>query len=687
MKSKIIKWILASLFLIILISCTLEEPVLPTWFAQWGIPFDASFTMTEALDDPNFITDTTSTGEVVVAISVSDTSEEKTVTSSDLAIKPDDDAAGENLDDLSLGDQGPEKSTNFDLTDMMPGASAGTVVVQPGTSVEIDLIYLLYYDINYAHVETGIFQIELVNNTPLDIDAGTQITIYDDSTNTMIGTTDIPGVVPANSSAFAIPDMVLDDKVIHTRFRLVMQVPLVSGSYTISQPDIDNSTSWVNGTLFDLVVLEAEARFPQQTLFISDSTSIMEEDHRIRKGIVDEGQIFLTLENNIDATARVKVRLLNFSHVVTGEALTDSVVLEPRSTTPKTIFVENYRIADYPDSNSGNLVDYIYYEVDIVTDSTESYVTITQDDDVYVTVEPDSLFFRMIDGDIDRIEIEIEPIVKDDFDDFSKIDGQIFLDSLEMKMNLYNETNLPIDITLLISGTNGTEEITLASITGEIPRAEAGGYLPIVLSGDDPYPNIVDLMSILPTSIRMEAEALIDGEGSVQVGQNVWSDYHIYSPLFLRLADTSSITADIEEQEISNRENLEKYVTDPTLLVDIINGLPISSFSSIYVSNDSTDLFEITEDDSTKFIISDLYVDPGIIGSNGFVETPEKSEIIIELTPEQFALFYNNEKVYIGTKTFLDPTDGLVKFRPEDGMNIFGFFRFQYKMDLNQDKE
>jgi len=685
MKSKLIIWIFPSLFLLILISCTLEEPVIPTWIAQWGIPFDAGFTMTEALDDPNFIIDTTSTGDTRIAISISDTSDEKTVTSSDLAIKPDDDAAGESLDDLTLGTQGPERSSTFDLDDMMPGVSAGPVNIPPGTSVEIDLIYLLYYDINYAHVETGTFQIELVNNTPLDIDAGTQITIYDDSTNTMIGTTEIPGAVQANSSAFATPDMVLDDKVIHTRFRLVMQVPLVSGSYEISQPDIDNSTSWVNGTLFNLSVLEAEAKFPQQTLFISDSTSIMEEDHRIRKGIIDHGQIHLTLDNNIDATARVKVRLLNFSHIETGEALIDSVVLNPRSTTPKTIFVENYRIADYPDSNSGELVDYIHYEVDIVTDTTESFVTITQDDNVFVTVEPDSLFFRMIDGIVDRIEIDIEPIVKDDFDELGKIDGTIYMDSLEMRLNMHNETNLPIDITFFISGTDDTEEVTLDPIHAIIPKADEGGYLQIKLRGDDPSPNIVDLMGIMPTSIRMEAEAFVDGEGSVQVGQSVHADYHIFTPLFIRIIEPSSIETDIIEENIDEdvQDKIKNNVKSAVFLIDVVNGLPVGSEAVVYVANDSTKLFDDTiPDDSTKFTIRDLEIGAGNIGIDGFVESPTTDNLRIELTEERRKLFYSNDTIFIGTKVILKDTDNkLVKFRPEDEISILGFFQFNFLMN------
>jgi hypothetical protein len=132
-----------------------------------------------------------------------------------------------------------------------------------------------------------------------------------------------------------------------------------------------------------------------------------------------------------------------------------------------------------------------------VTDSCETYKTIHQDDDVYVTVEPDSLYFRMIDGIVDRIEIDIDPIVKDDFDDLSKIDGTIYLDSLEMRLNMYNETNLEIDITLNISGTDDIRNVTLDPIHTTIPPADEGGYRQIKLRGDDPSPNPI-IKLILP---------------------------------------------------------------------------------------------------------------------------------------------------------------------------------------------
>jgi len=374
------------------------------------------------------------------------------------------------------------------------------------------------------------------------------------------------------------------------------------------------------------------------------------------------------------------------NHVLTGETLVDSVVLPPNSTTPKTIIVEDYRIADYPDSNSGAFVDYIYYEVDVVTDSCESYATINQEDDVFVTVEPDSLYFRMIDGDIDRIEIEIEPIEKEITDDLSKIEGTIYLDSLEMKLNMSNETNLPIDITLTITGTDGTREVTVGPNNYIIPRADEGGYLQIKLRGDDPSPNIVDLMGILPTKIRMEAEAYVDGEGSVQVGQNVQADYQIFSPLFMRIVEQSSVDTDLIVEEISQdtQNQIKNNIESAQFLMDILNGLPVGAQTIVALANDSTKLFNdaIPDDDSTKFTISDIIVAAGQIGTNGYVEISEPAEVNIDLDENKRKLFYQNDTLYIGTRVILDDTNNqLVKFRPEDELSILGFLKFKFLMN------
>jgi len=189
----------------------------------------------------------------------------------------------------------------------------------------------------------------------------------------------------------------------------------------------------------------------------------------------------------------------------------------------------------------------------------------------------------------------------------------------------------------------------------------------------------------MPTSIRMEAEAFIDGEGSVQVGQSVQADYQIFSPLFIRIDDPSSITTDIVADSISEdvREQIENNVKSAVFYFDIENGLPVGSEAIIYVADDSTKLFDddIPDDDSTKFTVRE-FITVGNIGTDGYVDIPENSNFQIDLTVDMRKLFYKNEIVYFGTKVILDDTnDKLVKFRPEDEMSILGFFKFQFLMN------
>jgi hypothetical protein len=377
---------------------------------------------------------------------------------------------------------------------------------------------------------------------------------------------------------------------------------------------------------------------------------------------------------------------LNFNDVQTGETLTDSVTLLPNSTTPKTINIEDCRISDYPDSNSNELVDYIYYEVDIVTDSCETYQVIRQEDDVYVTVEPDTLFFRKIDGVVDRIDFDIDPIEKEITDDLSRVEGTIYLDSLEMNLSMTNETNLPIDISLTIIGSDGTREVTVGPMNYIIPRADDGGVLHIKLGGSDPSPNIVDLMGILPTHIRMETEAYVEGEGSVEVGQNVQAEYQIFSPLFIRIIEPSYIDTDIIEEDITEdtQNQIKTNIKSAQFLIDILNALPVGSQTIVALANDSTKLFNdaIPDDDSTKFTVSNIVVAAGQIGSDGYVKTGEPAKVSIDLDANKRKLFYQNDTIYIGTRVILDDTDNqLVKFRPDDELSILGFLKFNFLMN------
>jgi len=686
MNKNIAVW-LVFLLLLLMISCTLEEPSLPSWMANWLIPFESRYTMEEVLSEPNFLADTTASGQYVVAFSIEDSTEERSVSSSDLSILPESDHAGAAINNLFLGTLGPE-SSNAVAIETILGAPlvVGNQVSVPATTIDIDLIYLLYLDVGWAEIKSGTFHLEFVNNTFLSIQSGMKIDIYDDSTDVLIGVAQFPDPIGPLSSGVASPDMDLSDKAVHTRFLLRVHMPVEAVSNkVISEEDLDDSI-WVNGTLISVDVHQAEAIFPPQYIDIFDSTSVVEEEHRIRTATIDHGKINLTVNNGIDATANIQVTLPNFTNPA-GELLTETLNIAAKQETHITIELNDYLIADYPNRNSGNLIDYLTYEVHVVTEPTGEYTLMTEDDSVTVNVTPDSLFFSKIDGQVNAVEIKIDPVEKNDFEALSKIDGTVYLDSLEMTLTVYNGTGIPVSLTLNISGEDATEKVTLPAIQIE---ARASDVTQVKLSALDPHPNIVDLMAIIPTSIRMEAAALVDGDGSVEIGQTVYAEYQIYSPLFLRITEKSYLQSDITEETLDDdvRDKIANNLQNAAVVLTFENGLPVGSSAAIFVAVDSTDLFdEEIADSSAKFIIredasgKDLAIPAAPVDGRGFVDEIVSNQFQIELTQAQLDLFSQNPKLYIGTIMELNETSGLVKFRLKDKITTYGQFRFNFLMN------
>jgi len=673
------------LTLLILVACSLEEPALPTWLAQWTVPFESSYIMREVLEEPNFTADTTSDGQTVVAISVKDSTEERTVSSSDLSIRPDSDRAGATLDALSLGTLGPENSNKVPLGSILGVTpQVGVPIVLPQTTIDLDLVYLLYVDLGWAEIKSGTFKLEFFNHTFLSIQSGMQIDIYNDSTDVLVGTSVFPDPIEPMSSGIATPHMDLSGEIIHTRFLLRIHMPIDAVNHVVVEEDLDDEI-WISGTLEDLSVSRAEAIFPPQYMDIKDSTSVMDQEHRVRWAEIDYGKLDMVIHNKLDIMANISVKLLNITNEF-GEVLTETLKLPAMETTNTSIELDDYIIADYPDRNSGELIDYLRYEVYVETDTTGEFTILSEDDSVSVEVNPDSIFFSKIDGQVNDVEIEIDPVIKDDLEDLSKIDGTIYLDSLRMILDVHNGTGIPVFLTLNISGTDGIEQVILAPI-----EVEATGFevTRVTLDANDPSPNIIDLMAILPKSIRLDATAMVDGDGSVEVGQVVRADYQIFSPLFLRIQEASYLESEIQEEVLNEdvKNNIEDNIKNAVVYFEVVNGLPVGASGSIYVATDSTDLYSDQVPDSTKkFIISDIDVSAAQVDNNGFVSDETTSDIQEELTETQLHLF-TNDTVYIGTKIRLYETDGLVKFRLKDRINTLGHFQFDFMMNNEDEKE
>jgi hypothetical protein len=296
----------------------------------------------------------------------------------------------------------------------------------------------------------------------------------------------------------------------------------------------------------DLIVFEAECVLPPQVVDIADSASLMNERHRIYWGVIDRGLVNLEIQNKLAVPANVLITMPNLHDNLSGGDFINSYYLEPFSIRNEPLLLDGQRINDYPDPNSGRLIDYLLYNAYALTDSTGDMVNISESDSILVRVYPDSIYFYEVNGVLDRINIEIDPMHKSDLFDASRVQGNVFLDSLSLHLNLHNETDIPINLTMNISGHNDNNSMILAPIQMVLPPSSQGGELHRVLSINDPQPNIVDLMGILPSDITIETNAYVQGLGQISLDQQVWGDYEISSPLYLRLLDTLYIKSEMD---------------------------------------------------------------------------------------------------------------------------------------------
>jgi hypothetical protein len=674
--------------LIIFMACSLDDPKLPNWFVEWRIPIpQADWVMEEATDDSNIVLDTTLTGMTFLEISVVDSLDRQSVDPEDMATLADPDSNGDHIDDIDLNNLGPIYTDTISTADLLGiPLIPGTTIDVPGGTINLTDLPTSFPTYIWAHAKSGEMTLELVNNTFLNLNSGCSIIIRDTNL-TLLGTAVFPDPINAYDNGFSNPPIDLTDQTFVNKFLLTISLPV--------QPEQDHpvtsqdsaSSLWVVVRIRDLVVYESRCMLPPQEVDITDSVSIMDERHRIYWAVVDHGLVNVDIENRLPVPADILISLPNIHDAFSGEEFSHSYHLDPLSTRREQLILDGLKMEDHPDPNSGDLIDYLLYDAYALTDSTGEMVNITGADSILVRVYPDSIYFSEVNGVLDRIDVDIEPVEKTDLFDASRIDGRIFLDSLNLRLNLYNETDIPIYLTMNISGHNETQSMTIAPINLIVPRASAGGFLQEALNISDPHPNIVDLMGILPSDVRIDATAYVEGAGQIRIDQQVWGDYEISSPLYLRLADTVYVHSDADSMRVDEdvRKNIEERLESAVASMDAFNGLPISARAAVYVSTDSADLFDETiADSSVKFIISDIGLQAGTIGADGYVQTPVKDKILVPMTEQQLNLFTLDTLLYIGSKISIDKTDGLVKFKPSDQIKINGSFRIKFLMGENE---
>jgi hypothetical protein len=571
----------------------------------------------------------------------------------------------------------------------------GETIDIPASTINAPPFFLTFGTFEFVvNVKEGTIQIEFVNDSFLDFGADTKISIYDSISSIFIGDAEFTNPILANTSETSeLLDLAGHKFSNHLRFDMALQVLAKSG-YTV-QPGDEDGTIHFLATISDLKVGYALAEIPEQNFSRYDSASTSDQDDRIITAHIDAGTLLLEIENTLNVSANVNVDLLNFyTDPDYNNVLSLDYQLNAQQKDTFSIILDDLYLTDYNNMPTpGSYIDFMKYRFFVKTIPSEEMVEISEYDSVILCIIPvDSVYIKEFKGDLARREFVFDPVEQNDVIDSEGFEGSIRFEEISMTLKIFNQIGMELLVNLNIEGfkNNKTESIQLTfddnpvRVGARKPGEDVNVHT-VVLDKDNS--NLVEFLEFLPEDIIVTGTAIIEGVGEVTLENEVWSNYHIFSPFYLKIQDNASYTSDLDSSETDQETQdaiIRGDIDNAQIDLDILNGLPIGAKMEIYFSATSDVIFDTTIIDSTKkLIIDDIEVSPGEIGSDGFVEIPFTDPYFRELTSTELQVFAN-PTLFVAAKLFLDDTDDLVKFRTTDEIRVNGFFKIRYRMN-NED--
>ncbi len=691
MRGKYSKSIITLTVISLFVACTINEPYLPKWDTQIKLHFRGDqFSMSEVLTDSTFTNRfDPNLGDTLVFISISDSTEPQVINESDLAFKADDDQIVEKIGIIHLDQPAPQSTPEVSLKQIFPSLpDPGTQIPPlPAQTVEPPANNVRFDSFQSIEIENGQMYLVFNNNLILEIDSGMVISVIDSASSLPVGQFLFSEKIPPGSSKES-SKLDLADKTLANAFILNYIIPFtgIDTVHTITQSDLESS--FVTDVVLSAIdVLSATAEVPEQIIEKEDSSPINTEDKSVTEAVIRKGSMELTIQNNLEINSKLEIQILTMVDDQNNPKIVN-VDLFANQSTVKPVDLAGYTIKNH--LTPGAAVDEIAYKIKATTLASDGFVTVSSDDDIIVNLTMDSIFVSYFAGSVDSLKIDIDPIEQSDLADLSDFEGSFKLPDVVFTLNFFNQINFDVDLDLTLTGinTDRNQQVVL-KVARKLLAGTSNNPKKTVITLDKNNSTIVDLMAILPTTIKMEGNAIIDGSGSVETSDAIWSDYSIESPLKIKIDEDifikstmDSIAADAITNE--GRKNITEDLSDVMLKINTENGLPLGTEFKFFLAADSTDLFKDVIVDSTKKVVLTADLLPGITDENGLVNLAEKSSLILELNQEQLQIF-NAKPIYYGVQVRIKSNDKAVTFRKNDLLKYNGLIDIKARVNVNDE--
>lgn len=682
----------------LLTHCALDEPFLPSWDTRVKVNFRSQeFILSDVLSDSTLHDSLNAQlGDTLLYYTLKDSLEPQTVDATNLSISSKNDRIVKQVGTIHIDAPSPASTPKQSLVDLFPGLTIAVGAVLPPLPDQILQAseQKVSFD-NYLSVDVDSAKVHLVfyNNLIFDIRSGMQISLYDsskynDPDSGKIGTLFFNDTIPSGGSLRS-NDLDLAGKTLSSTFYVHYKIPIkgTTNSRTLTQDDV-NSSFYIDVFLSDIQVSRAVAEIPEQRVEESLSSTIDTEGKSIRRAHISKGDVLLTIGNHLNVAAGLEITILNLRDAQNNPYV---VLLDINANQSSSIKADLAGFTLKNHLTDGAPVQELAYNVVALTKKSNGYVEIQSTDSIEVDVSSSDISVDFFEGDVGTVDLTLDPVDKNGLLNNLNTDVNFRMPDVVFSMTFYNEINYDITLDLSITGyhENSTSGQISDSVHIDISRtltrgvSNQPGVTTIVLDGKGTSPNIVDLMAILPTSIRVRGSGQVSGDGSIDIKDALWMNYTVESPLSIQIDTPIDIDSDVSQLtsadiDSATQDRITNDVSTVTLQLNSSNGLPLESEVVFSISSDSTLLFSKGE----KVITEKLTLNAGTQGTNGLVVSPADNSTKLELTQQQLQLFNTLPLYYKSRATLKDSPNKLI-FRSRDKLTVNGSIDINFQVDPN----
>ena len=275
--------------------------------------------------------------------------------------------------------------------------------------------------------------------------------------------------------------------------------------------------------------------FFNQDAIIEENTIEIDEETKIEEAIIKNGDLVLTVTNNVGAIATVNFSVNEIVKKTDNTPFQYTINLgsgtEPVA---HTIPLSPYRIQLPIGDLSTN--QEIHYTSTVSLPSDEA-MTLTFGNEINVEVQLKDLAFSRVTGYIDTVIVDIDS-VEQDIDALPKELEGINLTNVDIVLDFDTNIDVPVELNLMLISYNDKGDTS----SSEVHQNITGNPQVII-------PNAADLINIKPKKIIAYGSASVGGTGTVSTDQYVGGTMYITIPMEMEI---------LENAEVNIRPNLVK---------------------------------------------------------------------------------------------------------------------------------